>query len=377
MSPPAARRELVQSTLAVVFLLALLGTCFWILRPVMPALLWSIAIAVSTWPLLLGLERRLGGSRTAAAFVLALLLTILLLGPVLLGVLAIVDNAAHIGDWLQTLPERGLPQPPGWIERLPFAGARIAQAWRTAIENGPEGLFARLGPYGTRIMTWSLGKLGGAGVTLVQFALTLVGVVFFYRNGEALSVRLRQFARRVAGEQGEGAVVLAAQATRSVALGVLVTAVVQALLATLGLLVARVPSTGILSVVIIVLGIAHLGPMPVLIPTVIWLYVQGATWRATGLLIWSGVVSVVDNVLRPFLIRRGADLPIMLIFVGVIGGLVAFGVVGLFIGPVVLAVAYRLLEAWLRHETAEASDEPVSGGPPVGARTPSGVRPEP
>jgi predicted PurR-regulated permease PerM len=205
-------------------------------------------------------------------------------------------------------------------------------------------------------MTWSLAKLGGVGITLIQFALTLIGVVFFYRNGEALAIRVRRFAYRLAGEQGESSVVLAA-------------------LATLGLAVAGVPSVAILAVVMIVTGIAQLGPMPVLIPAVIWLYLQGDTWRATGLLIWSAFVSVIDNVLRPILIRRGADLPIMLVFVGVIGGLVAFGVVGLFIGPVVLAVGYRLLEAWLRHDTDAAGDRPVSVAPSPGApaRSPAGL----
>ena len=146
--------------------------------------------------------------------------------------------------------------------------------------------------------------------------------------------------------------VLAAQATRSVALGVILTALAQALLAALGLLVAGVPSVGVLTVLMIVTGLAQLGPMPVLLPAVAWLYWQGDVGWGTALLVWSGFVGVIDNWLRPALIRRGADLPMMLVFVGVIGGLVAFGVVGLFIGPVVLAVAYRLFDAWVGREEA-------------------------
>jgi predicted PurR-regulated permease PerM len=356
------QRDLVESTLAIVFLLALIGAAFWILRPVMPAVLWSAAIVVSTWPVLIWLEKRLGGSRTAAAAVLALALALLLLLPLLFGVLAIVENAARIGEWIQTLPEQELPGPPDWVERIPIAGARIAAAWRTAVASGPEGLIARLSPYGSRVATWSLSKLGDFGMVLVQFVLTLIGVIFLYRNGERIGARLRQFARRLAGHHGDNAVVLAAQATRSVALGVLLTALAQALLAALGLLIARVPSVGVLTVLMIVTGVAQLGPMPVLIPAVIWLYWTGDVFWGTALLIWSGFVGVIDNWLRPALIRRGADLPMMLVFVGVIGGLVAFGVVGLFIGPVVLAVAYRLFEAWVARE--QIPETPPSAAPP-------------
>jgi predicted PurR-regulated permease PerM len=211
---------------------------------------------------------------------------------------------------------------------------------------------ARLTPYADRVVTWLLGRLGGAGRVLFHFALTLVFVVFLYRHGEKLGARVTRFARRLGGQHGVNTVVLATQATRSVALGVILTAVAQAMLAAIGLLVARVPSVGLLTVLMMLTGLAQLGPMPVLVPAVIWLYATGDTVWGTVLLVWSGFVGVIDNVLRPILIRRGADLPMMLVFVGVIGGLIAFGVVGLFIGPVVLAVVYRLVTAWI------ALDEP-------------------
>lgn len=357
---PVAGRDLVRVTLGVVFLLALVGTCLWILRPVMPAILWSSAIVISTWPLMLGLERRLGGRRTLAAALMTLLLTLVLLVPLLLGVLTIVDNAAGIGEWLESLSTARMPEPPGWLERLPIAGERLAATWRQVVEDGAQGLLGRLAPYGNRVLTWLLTRLGGAGMVLLQFALTVVGVVFLYRSGDAVGGRVRRFARALAGEHGESAVVLAAQATRSVALGVLLTAVVQALLAALGLLVAGVPAVGILTVLMVVTGMAQLGPMPVLLPAVAWLYFTGDVFWGTALLVWSGFVGVIDNVLRPMFIRRGADLSMMLVFVGVIGGLVAFGVVGLFIGPVVLAVTYRLLEAWIAREESEPSRTPAA-----------------
>jgi predicted PurR-regulated permease PerM len=164
-----------------------------------------------------------------------------------------------------------------------------------------------------------------------------------------------RFARRLAGPQGERAVHLGAQAVRAVALGVVVTALVQSTLGGIGLAVAGVPFAAILTALMFILGVAQIGAAPVLLGAVIWVYARSGVAWGTGFLVWAVFCSTLDNVIRPLLIRRGADLPLLLIFVGVIGGLIAFGVIGLFIGPVVLAVAYTLLIEWMSE--SEASDE--------------------
>jgi predicted PurR-regulated permease PerM len=363
----AARSEpdLVRVTLRVVFLLALIGTVFWILRPLLPAILWSSAIVVSTWPVLIGLERRLNGRRTLAAAILTLVFTLLLLLPLFLGVVGVLDNAERITQGVHSLSTTNLPPLPAWIQRLPIIGERLAAVWRDIVAQGGQGLLARLAPYADRVTSWLLSQLGSAGRAVFHTVMTVIGVVFLYRYGERVGARVGRFAARLGGSHGENAVYLAAQATRSVALGVLVTAIVQALLAGVGLAVARVPSAGILTVLMILTGLAQLGPMPVLLPAVAWLFWQGEIGWGIALLVWSGFVGVIDNVMRPVLIRRGADLPLMLVFVGVIGGLVAFGVVGLFIGPVVLAVAYRLMEDWTaRAGTPEPAPETAVEAPP-------------
>jgi len=165
--------------------------------------------------------------------------------------------------------------------------------------------------------------------------------------------------RLLAGGRGEEVVLLAGQAIRAVALGVVVTAVVQSVLAGLGLFVAGIPFAGFLTAVSLLLCIAQLGPILVLVPAVIWLFWTGQPAWGTALLVWSIPVVTLDNVLRPILIRKGADLPLLLIFAGVIGGLIAFGMVGLFIGPVVLAVAYTLLNDWVA-ESEEGLKNPQS-----------------
>jgi predicted PurR-regulated permease PerM len=355
-------RDLVRTTLSVALLFALIGAVVWILRPLLPAILWSAAIAVSTWPLLIWLERRLRGRRTLAAALMTALLTVLLLLPFVLGVIGIINNSERISEGVHSFSNLTLPPPPAWLEGVPLIGERLAASWtRTAAEGG-EGLLARLGPYIERLTAWLLGQLGSAGRVVFHFVMTIIGVVFLYRNGERVGARVRRFAIRLAGSYGENAVELAAQATRSVALGVLVTAIIQAVLAALGLLMAGVPWAGFLTLLMIVTGLAQLGPTPVLVPAVAWLFWQGRIGWAITLLVWTGFVTVIDNVIRPFLIRRGADLPLMLIFVGVVGGLVAFGVVGLFIGPVVLAVVYRLSEDWTSREAAGQSGAPPPAG---------------
>jgi predicted PurR-regulated permease PerM len=182
-------------------------------------------------------------------------------------------------------------------------------------------------------------------------------------HGEAATHNVITFVRRLAGERGESTVRLAAQAIRSVALGIIVTALAQSLLTAVGLAVAGIPNAGALGAVAFVLCVAQLGPGLILIPAIIWLYWSGHPGWGTALLIWSLPVLAMDNVIRPFLIRRGSRLPLLLIFIGVIGGLLAFGVIGLFIGPVVLAVTYTLAMAWAQEDIPGSTAPPPSPKP--------------
>ena len=215
-------------------------------------------------------------------------------------------------------------------------------------------------PYARIIGVWLVGLAGSVAKLLVQFLLIVAIAAFLYARGEGAAEFVRRFAYRLAGERGERSVGLAGRAIRGVALGVIVTALVQAALAGLGLAVAGIPFAALLSAVIVLLALAQLGPFPVLVPAVIWLYWKGDPVWATVLLVWTLVVGSIDNVLRPLLIRKGADLPLALIFVGVIGGLVGFGFIGIFVGPVVLAVTYTLLVDWVQ------SGEPVPGSHGLG-----------
>lgn len=340
------RGDLTRTVLSVLLIAILIGASFWILRPFLLACLWAVTIVVATWPLMLKVQAKLR-RRTFAVVVMTGAMLLIFVVPLLLAVQVIVDNMDRITGWLKAIPSMSVPPPPDWISSVPLLGAKVARLWSDLAAAGSSELLARLQPFLADAARWLAAVAGGAGVLAFEFLLTVAIAAIMYARGEAAREGLIRFGRRLAGARGERVVVLAGQAIRAVALGVVVTALVQTFLAGLGLFVAGVPFAGLLTAVVLLLCIAQIGPILVLVPAVIWLYWTGATLWGTVLLIWTIAVGPLDNVLRPILIRKGANLPLLLIFAGVIGGLVAFGIIGLFVGPLVLAVSYMLLEEWV------------------------------
>jgi len=224
---------------------------------------------------------------------------------------------------------------------------------------GVKGLGTYLSPYLLRAATIFVNQAGTFGIMVIQFLLTVAISAVFYARGEKMAAAIRGFTRRLAGPQGEVATVLAGKAVRGVALGVVVTAVFQATVGGLGLLIVGVPAALLLTAVMFVFCLAQVGPALVIIPAVIWVFWQyGVLWGII-LAIFAVFSLTLDNFVRPFLIKKGADLPLVLILAGVIGGLIAFGIIGLFIGPVILAVARTLLNAWIAGDGR--ADEGVRG----------------
>lgn len=340
--------DLTRITLQVLLIAVLIIATFWITRPFLPSIIWAAMIVAATWPLMLKLETWLWGKRALAVTVMTVAMLFLFLVPFSLAIVAIIENADQITSWVNTLKTEAMPALPGWLAGIPVVGPKLAAGWQSFMA-GPEGFSARLAPYAGKILSWFLSQAGSVGMIALQFLFTVVIATVLYAKGEMVTMGITRFARRLGGNQGEEIVVLAIQTVRGVALGVVGTALIQSLLGGFGVAVCGVPAATVLTAVMFMLCIAQLGPALVLIPSVIWLYYNDQMIWGTILLVWAILVSTIDNFLRPFLIRMGADLPIFLIFAGVIGGLVSFGIVGLFIGPVVLAVTYRLLAAWVNH----------------------------
>jgi predicted PurR-regulated permease PerM len=333
--------------LATLSIAVLIIVSAWVLLPFLGAIIWAITIVAATWPLMLRLQSLLWNRRGPAVAVLTAALLLILFIPLSIAIGAIVDNAAEIIAWVKSLQSFQLPAAPAWLVNLPVVGPRAAQLWNHVATSGVDQLARETAPYAAVVASWLIAQIGNIGLIVLQFLLTVIVAAILYAQGEDAARIALRFGNRLAGERGVNVMRLAGRAIRGVALGIVVTALVQSVLGGIALAVAGVPFAALLSGVMFVLCIAQVGPMLVLVPAVIWLYWTGASGWGTFLLVATVIVGTLDNFVRPFLIKKGADLPLLLIFAGVIGGLVAFGLVGIFVGPVVLAVTYTLLDAWM------------------------------
>jgi len=352
------RHDITRNVLAVLFIVALIGSSIWILRPFLGAIVWAMTIVVATWPLLISVQTWLWGKRALAVTLMTLLLLCVLVVPLTFAIGTIVSNVDEILAWARSLASFKTPPAPEWLAELPFVGAKAVELWERVAAVGIQEVAVRAAPYAGGFIRWFVGQVGSIGVLLVEFLLTVILAAAMYANGEFATQRLLRFGRRLAGPGGENAVHLAGQTIRGVALGVVVTALVQSVFAGLGLMIAGVPFAGVLTAAMFLLSIAQIGVVPVLGCAVAWLYGTGESVLGTFMLVWTIVAGTMDNFLRPILIRKGAHLPLLLVFAGVVGGLLAFGLIGIFVGPVVLAVADKLLTAWIEADkTEDATDE--------------------
>ena len=355
-------RDLTRATLSVGAIAALITSTVWIVRPFVSAFLWATVIVMSTWPLLLGLQARLWGKRGIAVAIMTLALLLVFLIPLGWSVWALVGNIDQIVAWVSSLDKFVMPPPPPWLAGIPLVGAKTVAAWEHVAAQGPGGVTAQALPYASRFIRWFAAQIGGAGTLILQFLMTVIMCAVLYTKGEAAARGVRKFATRLAGSNGDRAALLAASSVRSVAIGIVVTALVQVLIAGSGLMIASIPGALVLSAAVLFLCLAQLGPALVMAPAVVWSFYTGSTLSGCVLLAFALVSMTIDNVLRPILIRKGADLPLLLIFTGVIGGMIGMGIMGIFLGPVILAVTYNLLAEWV-----EDQSEPEGDAAPISA----------
>jgi predicted PurR-regulated permease PerM len=349
---PGRQTELIRSLLVVSILGILFVFSLWVLKPFLPSLIWATMIAVATWPMMLAVQARLWRKRWLAVLVMTVVMSMIFLIPIALAVGTIVSHVGDVTAWVKSFDPQSLNTPPDWVAKIPLAGKKIAELWSELAAQGDLG--GKIAPYTGAVLGWFAGQIGTFGGVLVQILLTIATTALLYAKGEAAAGGVLSFARKVGGDRAEAVVVLASKAIRGVAMGVVVTAIIQAVLGGIGLAIAGVPYAAVLTALMFMLAIAQIGVGPVLFAAVVWLFWKDQTGWAIALLVWSILVTLSDNVIRPALIRRGVDLPLLLILVGVIGGLIAFGLVGIFIGPMVLAVTYTLISAWVNER--EVSD---------------------
>ena len=355
--PPAPSRDLARITLSVLAIGVLMGGSLWVLRPFLSPLLWATMIVVATWPLMIRLQRRLGGRRGAAVAAMTGVLLLVLFVPLYLAVATLLEQSDRIADLAREFSTRRWPPPPLWVESVPLIGAKLSQRWLALSALEPAELSEKLLPYLRVGVGWFAAQAGSFAALLINFLLTVGIAAILYARGEAAAEHLRRFFRRLSPDRGDTVVELSGMAIRAVALGIVITAAAQSVLAGIGLFAVAIPFAGVLTALVFILCIAQLGPILAMLPGVIWLYATDSPGRGTVLLAVAIFAQVIDNVLRPLLIKKGGDLSLLLILPGVIGGLLWLGIIGLFVGPVILAVSSTLLQSWISSGLAEPAAE--------------------
>lgn len=330
----------------------LLFGCFLVLRPFMVALMWAAVVCYTTWPVYQRLLRLVGGRAVPASLVMTLGLVLLLLLPFLVLGLTMTQGVRELVGALRDFVAGGVPAPPEFIGRLPLVGPKLHELW-IGLSTDRERLLALLQRYmepATKGLV-ALGMMVGRGA--LQLGLSIFIGFFLYRHGPVLAQWLRAVVDRLAGTQGRRLIDVAGGTVRAVVYGIIGTALVQGVLAGIGFAIAGVPGAGVLALATFLLSPAG-GPPLIWLPAAVWLFHKGEVGWGVFMLVWGLGVSSIDNLVKPWLISQGSRMPFILIFFGVLGGVLAFGFVGVFLGPTLLAVGFRIVRDWLAERRADA-----------------------
>jgi len=422
----------LEQMLGMAALLLLLIGGFYILKPFMTAIMWSVILGFSLWPAQRLLSRWFGGRKTLAAIVVAITVSLLLVGPIVLLGVGLAEDAASLGKATKKWVESASEKPPEWTTKIPIVGDQIEgywtefsltrKGWLERIDKGmkevppkakvvgPDGeiiedttatahpltdlsatdlspngnlmddgkIFELLGRLFAWARTWLVGATVAVGMGVFQIALSILLTFFILRDGQELGARVAVAASRIAGAKGQRLITVAGNTVRGVVYGIIGTAVAQGILAGLGFGLAGVPAAALLGVLTFFLSAVPVGPPMVWIPATVWLFSEGKTGWAIFMLVWGiFVVSGIDNIIKPYLISHGSKIPFVIVFMGVIGGALAFGLVGVFLGPTLLAVAYRVIEDWssanalLKATEIPSPPSPAEPAPAAAAEMPS------
>jgi predicted PurR-regulated permease PerM len=324
----------------------LVAGCLWVLKPFLAAILFAAAVVISSWPMYLQLLERMGGRRTLAALTMTLTLTLLVIIPLALVAYNLADNVGQAYEHMTAALAQGELLPPDWVRRVPMVGPWLDQYLRHLVASRENMMdFAQRMVEPARHYLLAGGLMLGSGV--VQMSLAAFVSFFLYRDGHSLVRVIGVAMHKLVGEGADAVAEIVSQTVRGVMYGLLGTALAQALVAALGFAIAGVPAVPLLSVLVFVASIAPIGPPVVWVGAALWLFSKGEVGWGVFMLVWGAlVISSVDNVVRPMVISRGSSLPFLLTLLGVLGGVIAFGFVGMFIGPTLLAVGYSLVSGW-------------------------------
>jgi predicted PurR-regulated permease PerM len=347
--------RVLEASIRLGLIALLVFWCFNIARPFIQPIVWGIIIAIASH----GLHRRiagwLGGRSGLAAALLVVAALLMLLGPAIALTASLVETASHLSGELRAGSLK-VPAPAASVQGWPIVGERLYGYWVEGSQN-LEATLSQFTPQLKQIGLWLISTAGTTGVGILVFAISIVIAGVILANGPAAAATASRVAGRLAGDRGGQLTELAAATVMSVTRGILGVAVIQAFLAGIGLLVAGVPAAGLWTLLVLLLAVVQLPSLLVLGPIIVYVFSTSSTAVAVLFAIWSVAVGLSDNVLKPLLMGRGVDVPMLVVFMGAIGGFMNSGIIGLFVGAVVLAVGYTLFTTWLTHQ--DSSDEAV------------------
>ncbi len=356
--PERSGEEVIQIAIRLGLLAFLIYWTFVLLRPFIPILVWSVVLSVALYPVYDWLSAHLGHRPRAAAVITTIVVLAVFLGPATWLGLGLVDGLRSISDQL-TSGDLGIPSPPDGVRDWPVIGTPLYDIWETASEN-LDAAFRQIAPLLKPLAGPILAIAGSAGTGTLKFIAAVLIAGFLFPSGPKHVATVRNMLARIVPQRSADFLALAGATIRTVAQGVIGIAVLQSLLAGIGMKIAGVPHAGVLAFAVLVLGIVQIGSAPILIPVVIWIWTVKDVGTAVLITTYLVLVGISDNVLKPLLMGRGLSTPVLVIFIGVIGGTLAHGIVGLFVGPIVLSVTWELMMAWIGEEGEGDVTHPAS-----------------
>jgi len=323
-----------------------------VIAPFVTIVVWAAILAIAMYPVYEWLTRRLGGRGSLASLIIVVLGLLIVLGPAAALALSLSHSAQTLVEGLGTGTIR-IPTPPESIRNWPLVGDNLYETWRLATTNFEQMITDHrelvLSTGGT-----VLGRVVGVAGSLVGIAVSVIISGFLFTNAAILAEGANMIAKRIVADQGEVFIDLARSAIRNVARGVIGIAILQTLLAGIGLLFIGIPGAGLITFGVLILSVVQIGPGLIMLPVVIWVWTTLDIVTAAAFTAYIIPVALLDNVLKPIVMARGLRTPMLVILIGVLGGALSHGLIGLFLGPIVLAVFYELLKSWVMIKKSEA-----------------------
>lgn len=321
-----------------------------IVEPFLFGFFWAVMVVIATWPLMIKIQNKLFHKRWLSLLVMALILAFVCVIPFLLIISSVAQNGHYLIEWAKSLSHHELPTL-DWLNSIPMFGEELHQKWLELIKTDGSDLMSNVQPYIGTMIKWLIEQVTNLGIFIFHAGVMIIFSLLLFLKGESITKYVYVFANRLSKQYGETTVTLAGQSIRAVALGVVVTAITLALIGGLSFVLTNMPLAGLVTLVLFICCVAQIGPVVVMLGCIIWQFWSGHTASGIILIVVAVILTTLDSVMRAYLIKKGADLPFLLILFGVIGGLLGFGIMGLFIGPVVLALTYKIIQTWVDEQS--------------------------